>query len=183
MKKGRGMRAVPLAAALFAASAAPAASDPPAPPEGWTLSDATYTHTESGVTCPKTMGTYAFVRLDGPAEPNVLGVCIYSGGPVRVGQVRVRKYIDGAGETPLAIQNDRNLMSDHPSGLPEGAKLMGAQRMGPGPRIDGNDTTQTVLTSVHKGLLVDCISQTRRDGAEANAGFEGFLSKCMSDGD
>jgi opacity protein-like surface antigen len=54
-------------------------------PDGWTArSDGGYAHAQSGVACTKVVGTYNFVRLDGASDPGILGVCIYSGGDVRV---------------------------------------------------------------------------------------------------
>lgn len=151
-------------------------------PDGWTSnSDGGYAHHDSGVTCAKTIGTYALTRLDGAAPPGTLGVCVYSGGDVRVGEIRVRKFVDGQGDTPLAIQNDRGLMGLVPiQGLPPGARPLGAERMGPGPTIDGSSTVQSVLTSAHNGLLVDYISQTKQDKAEMQYGFENFLKACMA---
>jgi hypothetical protein len=168
------------AAFVVAASSAPSlAGDVPA---GWIHgADGSFAQSESGVVCAATTDTFQFVRLDGAAGPNVLGTCVYSGGDVRVGEIRVRKFVDGVGETPLAIQNDRGLMGVTPmEGLPPGARPVGAQRMGPGPEIDGNPTMQSVLTSVHGGLFVDCIVQVKRDKAEMDYGFANFEKACMA---
>jgi len=180
------MRVVAFAAAFLTSLADPVCAADAVPatplPEGWTqASDGTYTHTESKIACPKTVGTYEFVRLDGPSAPNLLGVCIYSGGAVRVGEIRVRKFIDGVGETPLAIQNDRSLMGAGPSDAPAGSKLVSAMRLGPGPEIDGNATSQYVMTSVVGGLLKDCISQTKRDKGEFDDANAKFTHACMFD--
>jgi hypothetical protein len=152
------------------------------PPNGWSAgADGTYTQVESGVRCPKTVGTYTFVRLDGPSDPNILGVCNYTGGEVRVGEIRVRKFIDGVGETPLAIQNDRGLMGAAPlANAPPGAKPVMVYRVGPGPTVNGNATSQVVLTFVNGGLLVDCISLTKRDGSENMYGMTNFSTPCLS---
>lgn len=167
------------AAFAIAASCAPSLADDV--PAGWTHgADGSFTHSESGVVCAVTTGTFQFVRLDGAADPNILGTCVYSGGDVRVGEIRVRKFIDGVGETPLAIQNDRGLMGLIPIlGVPPGAKPVGAARAGPGPEIDGNPTAQSVLTSVRGGLLVDCIVQVKQDKAEMDYGFANFQKACM----
>jgi hypothetical protein len=167
-----------------ASSAVPvpaAAATTPSPPAGWTLgSDGAYTQTQSGVICRAAVGPYSLVRLDGPSAPNILGVCVYSGGTARVGEVRVRTFIDGVGDTPLAIQNDRMLMGTVPAtGVPAGGKLLSSFRVGPGPQIDGVETAQVVITSLENGLLRDCISQTGRDKAERDFGFENFLKACM----
>jgi hypothetical protein len=176
------MKAVLCLIAVLGAGAALA--DSTAPPDGWTLNgDGVYSHSQSGVVCAKTVGTYNFVRLDGPSEPNILGVCVYSGGDLRIGEIRVRKFIDGVGETPLAIQNDRSLMGLVPmTGAPPGAKPLGAQRIGPGPMIDGNETRQSVVTTVRGGLLMDCISLTRTDLGEMQDAFKNFETACSFPG-
>ena len=175
------MRGAILLALTLGLSLPALAADPPAAPDGWSRADdGTYTHDKSGVVCPPAMGAYTFVRLDGPTDSGILGVCVYSGGPVRVGKIRVRTFIDGVGETPMAIQNDRGLMGLVPiQGMPAGGKPVGAFRGGPGPIIDGTETAQLVMTDVKNGLMVDCISQTGRDQAERDFGFNNFLKGCM----
>jgi hypothetical protein len=167
-----------LASPVIAQSAPPAAL-----PDGWTLdSNGSYAQSQSGVICAKTVGSYNFVRLDGASDPNILGVCVYSGGDVRVGEIRIRKFADGVGETPLAIQNDRVLMGKAPTGAPAGAVIKFAERMGPGPEIDGQQTSQAVITSLRGGLLVDCISLTKRDKDEAMAALKNFGHVCAFPG-
>jgi hypothetical protein len=104
------------------------------PPDGWIAqADGSYAHPQSGVVCAKAIGTYNFVRLDGPSDAGILGVCIYSGGDVRVGEIRVRKFIDGVGDTPLAVRNDRGLMGLVPlEGAPPGARIVGGHAHGAG---------------------------------------------------
>jgi hypothetical protein len=174
------MRAAACLALLLAVSLPARAADPAPVPDGWTRADdGTYTHVQSGVVCRPASGPYTLVRLEGPSEPGILGVCIYSGGPLRIGKIRVRTFIDGVGETPLAIQNDRTLMGMAPAqGAPAGGKLVAAFRGGPGPVIDGARTAQFVLTSTVKGLMVDCISQTGEDKAERDFGSDNFLHAC-----
>jgi hypothetical protein len=153
-------------------------------PDGWIAqADGGYAHPQSGVVCAKAIGTYKFVRLDGPSDPGILGVCVYSGGDVRVGEIRVRKFIDGVGDTPLAVQNDRVLMGLVPmAGAPPGANIVAAHREGPGPMIDGNATSQSVVTNLRNGLLVDCISQTKRDSTAALSAFNDFEKACAFSG-
>jgi hypothetical protein len=171
----------PLALFLVALVGIPAyAADAPSAPGGWTRADdGTYTHTQSGATCPPAVGPYNLIQVDGPSEPGILGVCQYSAGPLRIGKIRVRTFIDGVGETPLAIQNDRSLMGVTPAqGVPPTGKLISSFRVGPGPVIDGTPTAQVVITSAINGLLVDCISQTAQDKAERDFGFSNFVQGC-----
>ena len=170
-----------MASFAWADDAAPVAAPLP---DGWAMhDDSSYVHAQSGVVCSKTIGTYNFVRLEGPSDPGILGMCVYSGGDVRVGEVRVRKFIDGVGDTPLAIQNDRELMGLVPmAGAPAGAKIVAGQRMGPGPVIDGTPTSQSVVTNLRNELLVDCISQTKRDTGTVLGAFKDFVSACAFSG-
>jgi hypothetical protein len=173
------MRA-PLAFALVALVSLPAQAAAAPVPDGWTRADdGTYAHTQSGVICHPAKGPYTLVQVDGASDPGILGVCQYSAGPLRIGKIRVRTFIDGAGETPLAIQNDRTLMGVIPAqGVPPGGRLVEAFRAGPGPAIDGTPTAQVVITSVVNGAMVDCISQTAQDKAERDFGFSNFLQGC-----
>lgn len=126
-------------------------------PAGWArAADGTYTHVASGIACPAEIKGYRFKRLDGPVAPNMEGVCTYENGNGETGLVRVRRYVEGVGETPLAIQNDYGLM--HPN-TSNGGKMVGAFRGGPGPVVDGVQTYQIVLTNVAKGFLIDCIAR------------------------
>ena len=174
------MRGAILLALLLGLSLPAFAADPAPLPDGWSRGDdGTYTHDKSGVVCPPAKGPYTFVRLDGPSDPGILGVCNYSGGPARIGKIRVRSFIDGVGETPLAIQNDRGLMGMIPvQGVPAGGRPVAAYRGGPGPVIDGVQTTQFVLTSVSNGLMVDCITQSGVDAAERDFALNNFLKGC-----
>jgi hypothetical protein len=166
---------------VFVCLALPAAGEDMMP-EGWSRSATGYTHDESGISCPATIGSYSLLRLEGPAAPTTLGTCVYSGGALRIGQVRVRKFVDGVGETPLAIQNDRGLMGLVPmGGASAGTRPVAAYRAGPGPVIDGTETSQFVLTSVRKGLMMDCIAQNRRDQAEGEFALNHFLTDCSAD--
>jgi hypothetical protein len=178
------MRVGVLVAALTAALAGFANADTPALPDGWsTNADGSYVHAQSAVVCAKTVGTYTFVRLDGPAEPNILGTCVYSGGDIRVGKIRVRTFVDGVGETPLAIQNDRLLMGRiQYSDVPAGYTPKFGERMGPGPEIEGQRTSQTVITIMQGGLLVDCITLTKIDKDEAMNALQNFGHVCAFPG-
>jgi hypothetical protein len=167
---------VALATATVAAAAEPA----PVLPSGWTQdAGGTYHHPDSRTLCHPALGSYTLTRLDGPSEPGILGVCVYTGGTLRIGLIRVRKFIDGVGETPLTIQNDRTLMGLIPAqGVPPGGKLVESFRGGPGPIIEGTQTAQYVITQHAGDLLVDCISQTGEDKAERDFGFANFLQGC-----
>jgi hypothetical protein len=124
---------------------------------GWSrAADGAFTHTQSGVTCPSDIKGYAFKALAGPSAPNFEGICSYDNGQGETGLVRVRRYVEGVGETPLAIQNDYGLM--HPT-MSNGGRVVGAFRGGPGPVVDGVQTYQIVMTTVAKGYLVDCIAR------------------------
>src|SRR6478672_17082 len=83
-------------------------------------------------------------------------------------------------KSPLAIRNDRALMGlgGGPS-VPPSGKLVAADRVGPGPEINGAKTSQAVITSVHGGLLVDCVAQGKPEKAELDYGFENFIKTCM----
>ena len=179
------LRAAAIVAAVAGLSFGVGAENTVAPsqapvPEGWTLSsDGSYSNPQSGIYCPKAMGSYALARLDGPAEPNRIGTCVYSAGEIRIGEIRVRKFVDGVGETPLAISNDRALMGGGGGpNVPPGGKLAAAYRVGPGPEINGTQTQQIVITSVHGGLLVDCIAQMKPDKAERDYSFDNFIKGC-----
>jgi hypothetical protein len=144
-------------------------------PEGWqeTL-DGGYAHAASGITCAKQIGTFGLTSLEGHAAPNVLGTCIYSGGELRIGKLRVRRYVEGAGETPLAIRNDEVLM--HPERQPADQRAVFAERAGPGPGVAGTRTQQLVMTFVSHGFLVDCIVQGKHDDFDYLQ--KGFLDIC-----
>jgi hypothetical protein len=147
------MGRIVLVAVLMASSAALAQSIP----AGWSQSENTYTHTASGIACPTDVAGYTFKSIAGPSDPNFDGVCTYDKGGSETGLIRVRHYVDGVGETPMAIQNDYRLMHPDIAGGP--GKIMGTVRGGPGPVVDGVQTYQLVLTTIHNGFLVDCISR------------------------
>ena len=132
---------------------------------------------ESGLSCPTTIETYTFQSVDGARRPNILGVCKYTDADGRIGEIRLRRYVSGIGETPLAIRNDEALMGGAPTGGPPGAKMMGTFRVGPGPRINRQATRQEVQTVVRRGLLVDCVEiQTDAQAAQNTTGM--FTSVC-----
>jgi hypothetical protein len=112
------------------------------------------------MTCPVEGAGYAFQRIDGPSEPNFLGVCRYDNGKGITGLIRIRRYVEGVGETSLAIQNDYGLM--HPD-LSQGTIVV-AFRGGPGPMENGVQTYQFVLTSVRNGFMIDCIARQTVQG-------------------
>jgi hypothetical protein len=143
-----------LAVAFAVAASSGCADDVPA---GWSrAADGSYIHAASGINCPAELKGYRFKSLDGASAPNFEGVCTYDNGDGETGLIRVRHYVEGAGETPLAIQNDYNLM--HPQ-MSNGGTMVATFRGGPGPVVDGVQTYQIVLTNVMKGFLVDCIAR------------------------
>jgi hypothetical protein len=162
---------------VLLACAAAAHAAPDTPPAGWTLGgDGAYTHADTGTACAPAFGDLAFVRLDGPSGPNVLGVCVYAAGATKAGQIRIRKFIDGVGDTPLAIQNDRALMGLIPA--PPGQTMEAAFRAGPGPQLDGATSRQTVITKLRNGLLIDCIIQEAHPSGPN--GLDPLLKVCLS---
>jgi hypothetical protein len=139
-------------------------------PEGWTKeAEGQVVHMESGLSCPTMIESYTFQELDGPRRPNILGVCKYTDADGRVGEIRLRRYVAGVGETSLAIRNDDVLMGAAPSGAPPGAKMTSTFRMGPGPRINRRPTRQQVQTVLRRGLLVDCVEIQTEAQAEQNS--------------
>ena len=151
-----------LAVAFAVAAWSARADDVPA---GWSrAADGTYTHVESGVVCPVDVKGYSLRQVEGPSDPGFLGICSYQNADGVAGLIRIRRYIEGVGETPLAIQNDYGLM--HPdvqtgNGI---GKMVDAFRGGPGPVVDGVQTRQMVTTTVVRGLLVDCIDRQAKEG-------------------
>jgi hypothetical protein len=142
----------PAGIALLASHALALANDLP---PGWTARDSTLVvHDQSGAKCPSEIGAAKRTKIESKGAPD-LGICYYAGDFDREGLVRVRQYVRGAGETPLAIQNDRMLM-EPPPGTPE---IVSAQRVGPGPDKGGAPTQQSVITMKKGGLLVDCVSR------------------------
>jgi hypothetical protein len=141
-------------------------------PAGWIKApDGTYTHTASAMHCPSEIAGFVFQALSVPADPNFEGVCTYTKGD-ESGLLRVRRYVEGAGETPLAIKNDYGLM--HPAQA-NGGQIVAAYRGGPGPVLDGVQTHQFVLTFATKGYLVDCIA---RHAAQSMPPMD-FADACM----
>lgn len=150
-----GMTIAMLGCIASTVSAAPALADDTVP-VGWSRSaDGTYTHDASGVHCPPQIAGYSLKSIEGASDPNFDGICTYEKAQGEIGLLRVRHYVEGVGETPLAIRNDYGLM--HPDQSPQ--KVVSAFRGGPGPVVDGVETTQFVLTSVSNGYLLDCIAR------------------------
>lgn len=148
------MRYLALAAVLSLVATQAAAQSLPA---GWTQDESGYTHAASGVHCPSSVADYAFKSLSLPSDQGFEGVCTYANGSGETGLVRVRHYVEGVGETPLAIKNDYSLTHPEDAGTP--GKLVETFRGGPGPVVDGAPTFQFVLTALHKGYLIDCIAR------------------------
>jgi hypothetical protein len=153
MQRVEAMRADLALAALSMLCATAALAD--ALPAGWTSrEDGAFVHQASGAACPAELGGLERTALEAKGAPD-LGVCSYAGEQDREGQIRAREYVPGAGETPLAIQNDKTLM-EPPSG---DRKPMSAIRVGPGPDRNGAPTQQNVITLTRNGLLIDCIGR------------------------
>jgi hypothetical protein len=116
-------------------------------PQGWSRNmDGSYKQAQSGVVCPKEFKGFAFRQIQGPSsnDPNVLGICYYSGDSGRVASIRIRRYVDGG-----------------PGGLADNDKLLMAKD-NPPPMLlhTGNDRSngggRATATIVRNGLLVDC---------------------------
>ena len=154
---------------LLAAGAGSIAAAQAGLPPGWsTKEDGAFVHAQSGATCPLTLGGLSRKDLRSAGEPD-LGICFYADDKAHEGEVRVRQYVRGRGETPLAIRNDQMLMEPSP-GSP---KIVIGLRSGPGPERNGVRTSQSVLTKARGGLLIDCVEiqpaddQTKLDFASA----------------
>lgn len=124
-------------------------------PPGWSARpDATLVHEQSGSSCPLELNGFKRTHIESKGAPD-LGVCTYAGEQDREGLIRVRQYVRGAGETPLAAQNDQMLI-EPPPGSP---MIVAGQRIGPGPDRNGVPTQQFVLTIARNGLLIDCVGR------------------------
>ena len=136
-------------------------------PPGWAArEDGALVHQASGATCPAELGGLKRTQLDAKGAPD-LGICGYSGDGDHEGLIRVREYVPGAGETPLAIQNDKMLMEP-----PLGSRNVSGIRAGPGPDKNGVPTQQFVVTVTHNKLLIDCIGrQSRTDESKFASDF------------
>jgi hypothetical protein len=146
-------------------------------PDGWSQNgDGAYVHADSGVICSKTIGPYTLTRLDDAAPPGTLGICVYNASDVRVGEVRVRKYVDGQGDSAIEIQNDRGLMHPNPNATKKG---MFTFSTGPGPDIGGQPSTENEITAASKGLLVDCIQLGKPGPDETIYGMQNFIKPCL----
>ena len=118
-------------------------------PDGWSRNiDGSYKQTESGVLCPKQFQCYMLEGLTGPSPdaPNILGVCRYSDGAGRVGDIRIRRYVEGwGGDNEAMISNDKTLMGQD---APPMLMRHSVDRPSGGSRL--------TVTVVKNGLLVDC---------------------------
>lgn len=152
------------------------ASPPGAPasgPEGWSFGDGGPAHAASGVRCPAQSDGFKPVALSGPAEPNILGICLYedSLGTGDAG-VRVRRYLPDVGETPEAIANDRLLMEPRPGA----AAPLFTVRIEPFTAGDGKRSARVTITKTGNGLLIDCFADDADFGA-ATAKIAGVCGK------
>jgi len=142
------------------------------PPDWTQRDDGALVHGPSGARCPAELDGFKRIGLETKGAPD-LGICKYAGEQDREGLIRVRQYVRDAGETPLAIQNDRMLI-EPPPGSPQ---VVAGQRVGPGPEKNGAPTQQFVITLARKGLLVDCISrQLKTDDGKVD-----FVIACMKE--
>lgn len=140
-----------IVAGLFLTVSAAAAAQLPA---GWVQkADGELSHKESGAICPAKLGVYALKGLQAGPDKNTLGICAYEHPKGPTGQIRVRRYVKGVGDTPMAITNDRGLME--PSGEHE---MIAAVRMTPLPEQDGEMQLAHVITITVNKLLIDCIA-------------------------
>jgi hypothetical protein len=162
------MRPILLACITASATIASAAELPP----GWAAREADLVvHEQSGAKCPLELSGIKRTAIEAKGAPD-LGICYYADDKDHEGLLRVRQYVRGAGETPLAIKNDRVLME------PEGNErnAVSGVRSGPGPAKNGAPTRQFVLTFKRNGLLIDCIG--RQLGSD-QGGFDGdFAIAC-----
>ncbi len=124
-------------------------------PQGWTAraGDGAFVHTESGVACLPAFGAFTRQKLEGPSSPNILGICIYADAKGRPAGVRVRRYMENVGDSPLAIQNDRNLISP-----PNGQHLVATMRVTPVALDDGTHIQRLTFTVLRNGMLTDCFA-------------------------
>ncbi|MGH6644182.1 MAG: hypothetical protein ACRED3_15960, partial [Bradyrhizobium sp.] len=153
-----------IAAAFFlcALLSACTASPPAASRSDWIkAADGNYTHRPSGAVCAVEVEGFALQGLLMPAIQGSLGTCEYIDGAGRIGEIRVRRYIAGVGETPGTIQNDDALMRGTVSDAPNKV-LQGTVRVGIGPEIDGEPSVRFMVTVVRNGLLIDCVVWERQ---------------------
>lgn len=166
------MRTALLASVLIASTAALALAY--ALPEGWSQrDDGAFVHQASTAICPTELGGLKRTQLASNGPPD-LGVCTYTGDADRIGLIRVRQYVRGAGETPLAVQNDQVLIEPKP-GQPD---VVAGYRAGPGPETNGKPTRQFVLTFTRANkLLIDCIG--RQLASDTTDTSPDFARACM----
>lgn len=140
-------------------------------PQGWRTEDNTLVHEQSGARCPAEIDGLVRKGITSGGTPD-LGVCAYAGENDREGLIRVRQYVRGQGETPLAIQNDETLMEPQ-----SGSRIPTmSMRSGPGPEKNGIASRQMVLTIARNGILIDCIGR-QLASSQGDTSFE-FAIKC-----
>lgn len=151
MRAQRGALAFALLANCFAGAPASSQSQ-----DGWTTDSNGPAHALSETKCPRESDGFKTVRFSGPAEPNILGTCLYEDamGTGDAG-IRVRRYMAGVGETPEAIANDRMLMEPDPR---NGAPLF-TVRIAPLTFADGKRGARLTITKIRGGLLIDCYAE------------------------
>jgi hypothetical protein len=138
--------------AIFLA-AATTASAPLLP--GWTkTADGSLSHKESNVTCPAKVAGFSLGGLEKGKDENTLGICSYTASKERTAQIRVRRYVKGAGDTPMAVTNDETLME------PGELNIVSAVRVTPMPE---EERAADVVTVTVNRLLIDCIVERPLD--------------------
>ncbi|QEX21245.1 hypothetical protein FRZ61_11680 [Hypericibacter adhaerens] len=140
-------------------------------------SDGSYTHKASGALCPIEVEGFALQGLKMPEAPGSLGTCLYADSAGRRGEIRVRRYIPGVGETPLAIQNDKTLMEGATSSSDQ--VITSTIRAGPGPEINGERSQRDVITVKRNGLLIDCAAWERVSQFEDGSPIVDFGINCL----
>jgi hypothetical protein len=146
----------------------------------WTKAgDGSYSHKPSGALCAASVGGFTLKGLQLLAVEGRLGTCEYADSSGRRGEIRVRRYLPGVGETPLAIENDKTLMEGGTvPGQPD-QKPTSTIRIGPGPAIDGEPSQREVITVKRNGLLIDCAAWEKVSQFTNNSPIVEFAISCL----
>jgi hypothetical protein len=170
-----------IATAFFLCALLPActASPPAASRSDWTkAADGSYTHRPSGAVCAVEVEGFALQGLQMPAIQGSLGICQYADNDGRLGEIRVRRYIAGVGETPLAVQNDESLMRGTAANDPTQI-ITSTIRVGPGPEIGGEPSQRNVITIKENGLLIDCAAWEKKSLSDNWSQVADFAIGCL----
>jgi hypothetical protein len=139
--------------------------------------DGSYMHRPSGAFCATEIEGFVLKGVRFPETQSSLGTCDYADSAGRIGEIRVRRYIAGVGETPSAIQNDEALMKGTVPGDPNN-ELVSTIRVGPGPEIDGEPSQQDVITVKQNGLLIDCAAWEKQTQFAEGSPIVEFAINC-----